>query len=257
MTNETKSMTNKNSQLVVIVPAAGIGKRMKAQQPKQYLVIEKHTILEHTVHRLLSHPDIALVVIAISAEDEYFSSTSLAELANVSTVIGGKERVDSVLAGLQSINAQEYPWVLVHDAARPCVSHSDISTLIKQCKVANTGGLLATPIRDTIKRAGSHNLVLETVDREQLWHALTPQMYPTSLLLLAIEKALTDNIKITDEASAIECIGGESLLVEGSSDNLKITRPDDLHLAEYILAKQKALRQKQTKQNQLKEIVCE
>lgn len=246
MTRATNSMAI-NSQLVVIVPAAGVGKRMLAQQPKQYLTIEQHTILEHTVLRLLSHPNIAKVIIAISPDDEYFAATSLASLAHVSTVIGGKERVDSVLAGLQVIDIEEFSWVLVHDAARPCVSHHDISALIEQCFAADTGGLLATPIRDTIKRAGGNNLVQETVDREQLWHALTPQMYPTALLLLAIEKALADNATVTDEASAIEYIGERSLLVEGSGDNLKITRPDDLHLAEYILSKQKTIQPIQPK----------
>lgn len=243
MTRETNSMAI-NSQLVVIVPAAGAGKRMLAQHPKQYLTIGQHTILEHTVLRLLSHPNIAKVIIAIGPDDEYFATSSLARLANVSTVTGGKERVDSVLAGLQVIDIVESPWVLVHDAARPCVSHHDISALITQCLAAQTGGLLATPIRDTIKRADVNHLVKETVDREQLWHALTPQMYPTPILLLAIEKALADNVTVTDEASAIEYIGEPSLLIEGSSDNLKITRPDDLHLAEYILSKQNKLNKK-------------
>ncbi|GHE87322.1 2-C-methyl-D-erythritol 4-phosphate cytidylyltransferase [Thalassotalea profundi] len=251
MTKQTEQVTNYDtSHLVVIVPAAGIGKRMKMQQPKQYLMIKNQTILEHTVHRLLSHPNIVKVIIVISPDDDFFATTDLAKLDNVNTVVGGKERVDSVLAGLKSINKEEYPWVLVHDAARPCVSHHDISALIEQCQIANTGGLLATPIRDTIKRStrlSDQNLVLETVDRDQLWHALTPQMYPTEKLLFAIETALTKNAIITDEASAIEHIGVESLLVEGSSDNLKITRPDDLQLAEYILSKQQ--------QQKFKEIV--
>lgn len=227
-----------NSKLAVIVPAAGIGKRMQALQPKQYLIIEQQTVLEHTIERLLSHPKIAKIVIVISKGDNYFATTALPNLARVSTVFGGKDRVDSVRAGLKSINTEEFPWVLVHDAARPCVSHEDISALINKCTTANTGGLLATPIRDTIKRSNDLGLVTETVDRQQLWHALTPQMYPTTILLKAIETALTDNITITDEASAIEYAGGESILVEGSDENLKITRPDDLHLAEFILTKQ-------------------
>ncbi|XQW84108.1 2-C-methyl-D-erythritol 4-phosphate cytidylyltransferase [Thalassotalea piscium] len=234
--------------LVVIVPAAGIGKRMKAQQPKQYLVIDQYTILEHTVLRLLSHPDIDKVVIAISDDDDFFATTSLPTHEKVSTVVGGKERVDSVLAGLKTINAQEYPWVLVHDAARPCVSHYDISVLIQQCKQANSGGLLATPIHDTIKRATDSGYVSKTVNRDLLWRALTPQMYPTPLLTFAIEQALADDVMITDEASAIEAIGGQSLLVEGSGDNIKITRPDDLALAEFILVKQ---------DKQMKETRCE
>ena len=238
MTITDQPQLNSQHKFAVIVPAAGVGKRMKTLQPKQYLTIDNQTVLEHTVERLLTHPAIDKVIIAIGSEDEYYATTQLIQLKNVSTVVGGKERVDSVLAGLKAININEYPWVLVHDAARPCVSHNDISALISQCIQLNNGGLLATPIRDTIKRSNNNNLVRETVDREQLWHALTPQLYPTSILLQAIETALANNISITDEASAIEYLGQESLLVEGSGDNIKITRPDDLHLAEFILAKQ-------------------
>jgi len=231
----------KTEGFVVIVPAAGVGKRMLSQYPKQYLTIDNVTIIEHTVTRLLSHVAIDKVVIAIGENDEYFADTSLAKNAKVSVVVGGKERVDSVLSSLQSIDKQKYPWVLVHDAARPCITHRDISTLIDNVYAGNTGGLLAMPVRDTMKRGKreyEQSLVIQTVERNELWHALTPQMYRSEELQCAIELALSKNIEITDESSAMEYAGFDSLLVEGNGDNIKITRPDDLALAEFILNKQ-------------------
>lgn len=229
------------SQFVVVVPAAGVGKRMKAQCPKQYLSIQGKTILEHTVCKLLSHPLISQVIVSISEEDEYFNDTSLIHNSNVSIVYGGKERVDSVLSGLLSIDSSAYPWVLVHDAARPCVDLADLSKLIDQTQHHQCGGLLATPVRDTMKKSidnSSPACVKETINREQLWHALTPQLYRTSELIAAITKAQQNNVVITDESSAIEYAGYKSLLVEGRGDNIKITRPDDLALANFILSQQ-------------------
>ena len=234
-------MSNNTSSLVVVIPAAGVGKRMQANCPKQYLTINNKTILEHTVERFLSHPLIEFVVVALGVEDEYFPQTSLYTHPKVKTVIGGKERVDSVLAALNTINSTQYPWVMVHDAARPCVTHHDISQLIKHCYQAQCGGLLASPVRDTMKQANSAQGVNKTIDRSVLWHAFTPQMYPTAQLTSAINTALSDKITITDESSAIEYLGKQSLLVEGRSDNIKITRSDDLALATFILNQQNHL----------------
>ncbi|NQZ82989.1 MAG: 2-C-methyl-D-erythritol 4-phosphate cytidylyltransferase [Colwellia sp.] len=235
-------MTNAKRSFIVVVPAAGIGKRMHSQCPKQYLTIDNLTIIEHTVIRLLSHEAIDKVVIALGENDEYFADTSLAKNTKVSIVVGGKERVDSVLSALKSIDKNQYPWVLVHDAARPCITHRDISALIEKTLAINTGGLLAMPVRDTMKRGKreeQQSLVEQTVERSELWHALTPQMYRSDELQSAIEQALSMNVNITDESSAMENAGFESILVEGSGDNIKITRPDDLALAEFILTKQK------------------
>ena len=223
--------------LIVVVPAAGVGKRMKANCPKQYLKIDDLTIIEHTVLKLLSHPNIAQVILAISAGDEYFKETSLYTHPDVIKVDGGNERVDSVLAGLKIIDQTNNPWVLVHDAARPCIEHKDIDALINSCRTTYHGGLLATPVQDTMKRSGSNRQVVSTVERSILWHALTPQMYQTHLLINAIEKAMVDHAVITDESSAIERAGLPSLLVQGSSQNIKITHPEDLTLAVYYLAK--------------------
>ena len=228
--------------IIVIVPAAGVGKRMQANCPKQYLLINNESILSHTVMRLLSHPRIAQVILALGEHDQYFNESELAHHNDIIRVKGGAERVDSVLSGLQAVDRQKYPWVLVHDAARPCVSHEDIDNLINQCLSNNCGGILATPVRDTMKRGvskiGAMNTIKNTVDREQLWHALTPQLYKTVELTHAIEQALVQGLIITDEASAMEHANHKSLLVSASSENIKITHPNDLALAEFYLNKQ-------------------
>ncbi len=223
---------------VVVVPAAGVGKRMRSSCPKQYLTIDGITILEHTVLRLLSHPAISHVVIALGANDEYFPTTTLASNSNVTQVIGGNERVDSVLAGLLSLNVTQQPWVLVHDAARPCVQHQDLTRLMEYCVGNGHGGILATPVRDTMKLASLTGVVDKTLDRSHMWHALTPQMYKTEELTTAITRALAQNIEITDESSAMEAFDYPSGLVSASSDNIKITQPEDLSLAAFILQQQ-------------------
>lgn len=240
--------------LAVVVPAAGIGKRMKADCPKQYLKIGSKTILEHTVNRIASHPKVDNVIIAIGRDDEYFADTQLSQHPKVTVVIGGKERVDSVLSGLRSINSNKFPWVLVHDAARPCLAINDLDQLINSCFSTGVGGILASPVRDTMKRGklkGQLIDIQQTEDRENLWHALTPQMFPTLILKSAIEAALDAQAVITDEASAIEFNGGQSQIIESSSENIKITHPDDLAFAEFILQKQL------NNLNKTQETICE
>ena len=239
-------LLQKKQQFIVIVPAAGIGKRMLASCPKQYLTINNKTILNHTVNRLLSHKNIAKVILAISDNDDYFSQTTLVDNPNIIRVSGGKERVDSVLSGLQAVN--DAKWILVHDAARPCITHNDIDKLIEQCFANNSGGILAAPVVDTMKRACQINAheninetmkVSETIDRSSLWHAFTPQMFKVNELKQAIEQAQKKGLVITDEASAVEQLGLPCLLVSGRRDNIKITRPEDLVLAEFYLNQQK------------------
>lgn len=234
--------TQYDKQFVVIVPAAGVGKRMLASCPKQYLEINNQSILTHTTNRLLSHPKISKVIIVLSNEDEYFEQTELADNTNIIRVSGGKERVDSVLNGLQAIDVERYPWVLVHDAARPCVTHDDIDKIIDQCIANNCGGLLAVQVVDTIKQNSQNylNTVGSTIDRSNLWHAFTPQMYKTVELKQAIKQALEQGLQITDESSAIELAGLPSLLVLGRRDNIKITRPEDIALATFYLDQQKS-----------------
>ena len=237
--------TQYDKQFVVIVPAAGVGKRMLASCPKQYLEINNQSILTHTTNRLLSHANIAKVIIVLSDDDAYFGQTELADNANIIRVSGGEERVDSVLNGLQVIDIEKYPWVLVHDAARPCVTHDDIDKIIDQCIANNCGGLLAAQVVDTIKENSQEHLnaVGSTIDRANLWHAFTPQMYKTIELKQAIEQALEQGLQITDESSAIEFAGLPSLLVLGRRDNIKITRPEDIALATFYLDQQKLSQQ--------------
>ncbi len=228
--------------LAVIIPAAGFGKRMKGSCPKQYLKIDGLTILEHTVSKFINHPQIEKIILVISKGDEYFYESTLNDNEKISVVGGGAERVDSVLAGLQTIDDTKFPWVLVHDAARPCLTCDDLDKLITECLSQDIGGILAMPVRDTMKRANG-NLVTQTVEREHLWHALTPQLFPTVQLINAVNNATSAGYIVTDEASAIEYDGGKCLLIEGSSENIKVTRPSDLALAKFFLSKQSNIKE--------------
>jgi len=229
-----------DNQFVVIVPAAGVGKRMLASCPKQYLTINKQSILMLTTNRLLNHPNINKVILVLSDEDEYFEQTELAQNTNIVRVSGGEERVNSVLNGLYAIDVEKYPWVLVHDAARPCITHDDIDKIIEQCLSSNCGGLLAAEMVDTIKQNSedNRNVVGCTIDRSNLWRAFTPQLYKTTELTEAIVQGLAQNLTITDESSAMELAGFPSLLVQGRRDNIKITRPEDITLATFYLEQQ-------------------
>lgn len=232
-------VTNIEQRLYAIVPAAGIGSRMKAERPKQYLQLLGKTILEHTVEKLLNHPQIDSVIVAVSPNDPYFPHLAIANHPDVIRVDGGGERADSVLSGLtRLLEVDPESWVLVHDAARPCVSNSDIDSLIKQVRENNIGGLLAAPVRDTMKRGNGHGGISATVERLDLWHALTPQMFRSGQLNEALIKAQQANVAITDEASAMEWLGIEPQLISGRMDNLKITQPEDLALAEFYLRKE-------------------
>lgn len=233
-----------DQQFTVIVPAAGVGKRMLADKPKQYLNIAGKSILEHTLNKLISHANISRVIVALHPDDPYFHSLDCSNAKWLVRVDGGKERADSVLAGLEymSSHAEGSDWVLVHDAARPCVTHQDLDKLLVLAN-GNVGGLLATPVRDTMKRAeNSHsNLVAKTEDREGLWHALTPQFFPLESLATALSKALKEKVVITDEASAMEWAGYPVKLVEGNDRNIKITRPNDLSLAQHYLSEESTI----------------
>jgi 2-C-methyl-D-erythritol 4-phosphate cytidylyltransferase len=226
--------------ITAIIPAAGIGRRMASVVPKQYLPLAGKTMLEITVDKLLSIEQLSEVIIALSADDHYFQKTALVNTPKVRTVIGGKERVDSVLAALNSFSSVGEHWALVHDAARPCVTAKDIERLITHCLTERSGGLLAAPAKDTMKRTFDGQTVALTENREQLWHALTPQMYPAKQLKHAIESAQKAGVIITDESSAIEYCQYSSLLVQGQADNIKVTSPEDLALAEYILQQQRS-----------------
>lgn len=241
-------MQQYSQSIIAIVPAAGVGSRMQADRPKQYLTIQSQTILEHTVHKLLSHPQVTKVIVAISDGDPYFPELSISQNPDVIRVAGGNERADSVLSALNYVQQHDScEWVMVHDAARPCVQLSDVDKLISACLSHPVGGILASPVRDTMKRGSSQSSQLSqgaqsietTVERANLWHALTPQMFRSKTLYHALTDALDNQVAITDEASAMEWKGHSPLLVTGRSDNFKITQPEDLALAEFYLSQNK------------------
>ena len=224
----------KTKQFTVVVPAAGIGKRMGAACPKQYLLIAGKSIIEHTLDRLLEHPQIARVIVVLHPNDVKFAQLAIAANPLINVVTGGDERSDSVLAGLESVDPNEY-WVLVHDAARPCLDLGDLTLLLNLAEEGDIGGILAAPVRDTMKRASNENVVIKTESRENLWHALTPQLFPLLQLKTALKSAQSKQIAITDEASAIEYMGGQVKLVAGRASNIKVTQPEDIYLATYYL----------------------
>jgi len=222
--------------VIAVVPAAGIGSRMQTECPKQYLTIGEKTILEHALAPLLAHPRVRKVIIAISPGDERFAALPLASHPRVQVVEGGAQRADSVLAGLKQ--AEACPWVLVHDAARPCLHRDDLERLFAMTETSRVGGILAAPVRDTMKRGEPGKArIAHTVDRDDLWHALTPQLFPRELLLDCLTRALNEGATITEEASALEYCGFHPELIAGRADNIKVTRPEDLALAAFYLTR--------------------
>ncbi|WP_284443088.1 2-C-methyl-D-erythritol 4-phosphate cytidylyltransferase [Buchnera aphidicola] len=221
--------------IIAIVPAAGIGSRMKIDLPKQYIKIRNRTILEHTLRTLLLHPNIVRIIVSLNKKDHYFNKLSISSNLRIISVIGGKKRMNSVLSGLIAAE-KNVDWVIVHDAVRPCLSYKDLEKLISIIKKNPAGALLARPVSDTIKYSNlTQEKVLYTVHRKHLWHALTPQLFQINLLKDCLKKIAKDKISITDEASALEYCGYNPLLVMGSCRNIKITWPEDLILANFYL----------------------
>ncbi len=217
-----------------VVPAAGGGVRMGGELPKIYLPLAGRSVLEWALDPLLSHPGLERLVVVLAAGDTRFARLAAARDARVTRVTGADSRAGSVAAGLAALDdlPAERP-VLVHDGARPCLSGAEVERLLAWAHEAE-GALLAVPVRDTLKRESSAGRVARTEDRTGLWQALTPQMFPRGVLAAALAEA--DAAGITDEASAIERTGRSPRLVAGDPANIKITRPDDLPLAEAVLA---------------------
>lgn len=217
-----------------VVPAAGIGRRMGGDRPKQYLSLNGSPIIEHTLNRLIAIPELQKIVVALADNDVFWPQLALAKHPKIDVVVGGAERGDSVLNGLEclSATADDNDWVLVHDVARPCIAAADIYRLIEHLKDHAVGGILAVPVSDTLKNV-SGAAIVETVDRSTLWQAQTPQMFRLGVLREALRRGIREGRTVTDEASAIELTGEHPLVVEGSITNIKITRPQDMALAEY------------------------
>ena len=222
-----------------MIPAAGVGTRMGMDTPKQYLKLCGKCILEYTLELFCMHEKIEGVIVVLAENDTYWETLPAASNKKIQTTIGGVERCHSVQNGLKMLKDIASPddWVMVHDAARPCLHIDDIDKLIQTMNAQSIGGILAIPVRDTMKRTGTINEVTETVSREGLWHALTPQMFQLSMLDSALEMAISNNVLVTDEAQAIEMTGERPVLVEGHPDNIKITHQSDLPLAELFLSR--------------------
>lgn len=215
----------------VVIPAAGIGSRMRADRPKQYLELAGRPLIAHTLDIFLLHPQLQALVVSLAPDDPWWPQLSCATDPRVLRAAGGRERADSVLSGLRLLldsGASARDWVLVHDAARPNLARSDLDLLLATLADDPVGGLLAVPARDTLKQAGPDGRVVATVDRSLIWQAYTPQMFRLGLLHDALEAALAAGVSITDESSALEWAGHAPRLVEGRSDNIKVTRPEDL-----------------------------
>ncbi len=228
----------------VIVPAAGAGQRMGATIPKQYLPLENSTVIEISLRHFLNNPKISGVVVALHQDDKCWNELTITKDDRIHTVIGGKTRTESVfnaVSCLENTSAEDQDFVIVHDAARPCLRNTDLELLMQQLENDDVGGILAAPVSDTLKMADklteSISTVVKTLDRASIWRALTPQMFRLGILNRALKYCMKLNIEVTDEASAVEQLGLQVKLIKGQSDNIKITHAEDLELAAGILKK--------------------
>jgi len=221
-----------------VVPAAGRGSRMAEAMPKQYLPLAGVSVLHRALAPLEAEPRIAGIVLVVAPDDPFGNDYRPQTSKPLIVAHGGAQRCDSVGNGLRALEgeADEQDWVIVHDAARPCLHRDDLTGLIDTLCSHPCGGLLAAPVHDTLKRASSGGAVLETVDRAGLWRALTPQMFRYGLLRDALAMTKAAGRDVTDEAAAMELAGHAVQLVEGRPDNIKVTRSADLEQAEHIIA---------------------
>ncbi len=222
-----------------LVPAAGSGRRFGADIPKQYLHAAGKPLIEHALDALLSHAAIQGAVVALAVDDRHWPGWTTLHGKPVVTCLGGGDRAASVLAALHAVpdHIAADVIVLVHDAARPNLHTDDISRLIDAAQSHADGAILAAPVRDTLKRANGDKNIARTEARDGIWRALTPQAFRRDLLLRALETAAADGVTVTDDAQAVERLGLHPNLVEGREDNLKVTTPVDLALADFLLSR--------------------
>lgn len=217
-----------------LIPAAGSGQRFGGAIVKQYLPISNKSVLVHSIEAVNLYPEVSGITVVLSPDDRMFSEIAAGLSTEIETVSGGASRAESVLNGLRSIRIThpDTEWVLVHDAARPCLSRACVERLLEQGLKHPDGAILAIPVQDTLKQATDSTTISKTVDRSNLWAAQTPQLFPLDRLCEALESMLSKGEKPTDEAGAMEQAGARPLLVMGSPANIKITWPDDVAIAE-------------------------
>ena len=222
-----------------VVPAAGSGRRLGGEIPKQYREIAGAPLMEHTLRALLESPDIRGIVVALDPSDRRADAIDSLADVRVQTTPGGAERADSVMAGLEllAIDGAEEDWVLVHDAARPCLPLDSLTALIERARQSGQGVILAEPVADTLKQVGEDGQISGTVDRQSLWRAQTPQLFPLFALRAALAQCLDEGLSVTDEAMAMERAGEPVQVVEGPSSNIKVTVEADLAFADLVLKK--------------------
>jgi 2-C-methyl-D-erythritol 4-phosphate cytidylyltransferase len=227
-----------------VLPAAGIGRRMGSTIPKQYLTIDGVPLIMHSLRRLSAVSEVQKIIVVIHPEDNRWAKLQESVVeefdSRIITVMGGDERYQSVLNGLTALTelAANDDWVLVHDAVRPCVRTSDIENLISKVSLHPVGGLLGSAVDNTLKKVATDLTVIETVNRDSYWNALTPQMFRFAQLKASIQAVVVSGEQVTDEAAAMEVAGFKPIIVAGSKDNIKITVESDLLLASRILKNQ-------------------
>ena len=223
------------SEFHALVPAAGFGARMGIEMPKQYLDLAGQPMIWHAISTLCACPDIKTVFVVLAPADEYFAQYDWSHCEDklVTLYCGGATRAESVANGLLVSELEGDDWVLVHDAARPCLTQSLLNKMIAELRDDPVGGILAAPVADTLKRADAQQRIACTVPREGLWQAQTPQMFRAGLLA----EGLARSSNVTDEASAIEALGLQPKLVASDSNNFKVTYPQDIVMAELLLNK--------------------
>jgi len=225
------------SEFHALVPAAGFGARMGGELPKQYLPLAGQPMIWHALNTLCAHPDIVTVFVVLAPDDTLFHNYDWTPCSDKLETLycGGETRAESVTNGLLASELEPDEWVLVHDAARPCLTQAHLSKLIAELREDKVGGILAVPVADTLKRADAQQRIEHTEPRVGLWQAQTPQMFRAGLLAQALQQSKI----VTDEASAIEALGLKPKLIEGDSSNFKVTYPQDIRMAELILKERK------------------
>ena len=225
-----------------LIPAAGQSVRFGGTTLKQYAHLLGRPVIAHSMESMLGHPGVKGLTVALAPDDGIYDELIRPGYPEVTTVTGGDFRAITVLNGLKFIRDEdsECEWVLVHDAARPCLARQDLDRLLREGLASESGAILAVPVTDTLKQATANQVSAGTVDRTALWAAQTPQLFPLDALLQHLRSAITFGRPPTDEAEAMERAGIRPLLVAGSSSNIKITGPDDLALAESILLRRAA-----------------